>query len=337
MRVKTHQEHSFADQFVNVPDTQLDSLNELIDWTLLSEQLNPIEGDYSAICLFKALLLQTWFPMSDVGVSNALSRDVVFMRFCGFSLDGNKPNGSTICRFRNRLVESGMLDSLLGLINAQLTARGLKLSQGKYVSCDATLISSARRSRKRFKGEQVEPNEYEAQDIEYSDDEDASWKNKGSQSVYGYAGFVSTDEHGLVDAVSTRSAKDSEVRHFPEVMAKANLTKGKTLLYDKGADSAANRAALRKLGLRDGIMRKKPKGKPMSYWNKRRNQLISRRRFVTERTFGTFKRTYGLQRACYLGLMKVNAEVLIKSMAYNLKRAQGVARHRERLLQACCA
>ena len=68
-------------------------------------------------------------------------------------------------------------------------------------------------------------------------------------------------------------------------------------------------------------MRKKPKGKAMSHWNRLRNKLISRRRFVTERTFGTLKRTYGLSRARYLGLVKTHAEVIVKSVAYNLKRA----------------
>ena len=79
--------------------------------------------------------------MSDVVAANALRRDVVFMRFCEFSLEGNKPDASTICRFRTRLIQSGQLDRLLGLINDQLSQSGLKLAHGKYVSCDATLIS----------------------------------------------------------------------------------------------------------------------------------------------------------------------------------------------------
>ena len=94
---------------------------------------------------------------------------------------------------------------------------------------------------------------------------------------------------------------------------------------NKGADSAANREVLASQGLGDGIMRKKPKGKPMSYWNRVRNKLISRRRFVTERIFGTLKRTYGLSRARYLGIEKVNGEILIKSIAYNLVSA--LAKH----------
>ena len=120
---------------------------------------------------------------------------------------------------------------LLDLINEQLSEQGLKLANGKYVSCDATLISSARRPRRRLKGEWIDEEQYDVKQMEYSDDHDASWKNKGAQSVYGYAGFVSTDEEGFIEAVSTRTAADSEVRHFPDVMEKANIAEGKTLLY----------------------------------------------------------------------------------------------------------
>ena len=337
MRVKTNQERSFADQFINIPDTELDMLDKLIDWDSLSNHLVKIEGDYSAISLFKILLLQTWFSMSDAVVMKALRRDVVFMRFCEFSLEGHKPNASTICRFRTRLTQSIQLNRLLRLINDQLSESGLKLAHGKYVSCDATLISSARRPRKRLEGDQIDETHYRAERIEYSDDVEASWKNKGSKSVYGYAGFVSTDEDGLVEAVSTRTARASELSHFREVIEAAHLPAGKTVLYDKGADSAANREALASQGLGDGIMRKKPKGKPMSHWNRVRNKLISRRRFVTERTFGTLKRTYGLSRARYLGIEKVNGEILIKSIAYNLKRAQGILKERGQVIQASYA
>ncbi len=44
----------------------------------------------------------------------------------------------------------------------------------------------------------------------------------------------------------------------------------------------ATEQALSEYQLRDGIMRKKPKGKAMSHWNKVRNRLISKKRFVTE-------------------------------------------------------
>ena len=109
------------------------------------------------------------------------------------------------------------------------------------------------------------------------------------------------------------------------VLSAANFHPGRVLLYDKGTDSSSNRELLKRYGLKDGIMRKKPKGKPMTVWNRLRNKAIGKRRFVVERTFGTLKRTYGLSRARYVGLVKVQAEVLMKSIAYNLKR--GMNRH----------
>jgi len=61
MRVRTDQSKPFADQFIQVPDTELDSLDSLIDWSALAKHFDEIKGDYSAISLFKVLLLQTWY------------------------------------------------------------------------------------------------------------------------------------------------------------------------------------------------------------------------------------------------------------------------------------
>lgn len=128
-----------------------------------------------------------------------------------------------------------------------------------------------------------------------------------------------TDEHGLVEDVKTHPANTSEMTGFEEDINSSNIQEGQRLLYDKGAASKSNREALKKLGLKDGIMQKKPKGKPTGHWQKIRNRLISSRGFVTECSFGTMKRVYGLSRTRYIGIVKVHFEVLLKSLAYNLK------------------
>ena len=112
--------------------------------------------------------------------------------------------------------------------------------------------------------------------------------------------------------------------HFEENIKQANNQKGVRVLYDKGVASQANSEVLKAQKLRDGIIRKKPKGKTMSHWRKLRNKAISNRRFVVERTFGTLKRTYGLARARYIGLEKVASEVNLKAIAYHLTRVANV-------------
>ena len=104
--------------------------------------------------------------------------------------------------------------------------------------------------------------------------------------------------------------------NFPEVIKEAGIEEKRRVLYDKGADSAKNRKALKGKKLKDGIMRRKPKGKEMGRWEKLRNRLISEKRFVTERTFGTLKRVYGMSRARYIGIEKVHGELMMKSIAY---------------------
>ena len=127
------------------------------------------------------------------------------------------------------------------------------------------------------------------------------------------------------------------MRHFPEVIEKADMMLGKTVLYDKGGESVANRKALSSLGLNDGIRRKKPKGKPMTFWNRLRNKRISSKCFVTERTFGRLKRPYGMGRVRYFAMEKVNSAQLLKSIADNMKRAKTVLKEQERLSQSNCA
>ena len=327
MRVNTDQRLGFADLEVVTPETELDTVGALVDWEAIDTLLSPLGGDYRALSLFKMLLLQTWHNLSDEGVAVALHRDLVFIRFCGFSVSGNKPDAATLCRFRKRLTDSGLLGTVLAQVNASLTAQGLKVVHGKYLSSDATLIQSTRRPRKAIETD----NDDNAVNVTYSDDTDASWLKKGDQCVYGYSASVTTDEDGLVESVTTFPANRSEMTRLEEVLEPMNTQPGQVLLYDKGVDSNANRTLLKAHGLKDGLMRKKPKSKPMTHWNRVRNQLIGRRRFVVERTFGTLKRTYGLHRARYLGLIKTQAEVLIKSIAYNLKR--GINRYRNPDLQ----
>lgn len=331
MRVKTNQNKTFADAFIDIPSSELDALDNIINFNTINNLLLTIKTDYPAISLFKALLIGTWYNLSDERLASSLNRDLVFINFCGFSLSANKPDATTIGRFRTRLIKANLLDKLLRNINLQLQQKDLKLANGKYTTADATLIRSSRRSKKTFNTNKND-NDYEVDtNAYYSDDLDASWKYKSGKYTYGYQAIVTTDEQGLIESTTTKPANKSESKLLEEVVNNADIKEGKTLLYDKGVDSKTNRKVLKEHKLKDGIMRKKPKGKNYSYWNKLRNKLISKKRFVVERTFGTLKRTYGLSRARYIGIEKVAAEVNLKAIAYNLTRAVNVYNKRMQL------
>ena len=62
------------------------------------------------------------------------------MQFCGLSLSDPVPDETTLCRFRNRLIERGLLDKVLGKVNEQLQSHGLMVKAASRAVLDATLI-----------------------------------------------------------------------------------------------------------------------------------------------------------------------------------------------------
>ena len=60
---------------------------------------------YPSLLMFKVLLLQSLYGLSDAEMEEALGDRLSFRRFVGLSLTDAVPDHTTICRFRNLLVE----------------------------------------------------------------------------------------------------------------------------------------------------------------------------------------------------------------------------------------
>ncbi len=93
--------------------------------------------------LFKIMLLQRWYNLSDPAVEDALNDRKSFARFVGLRLDQNAPDFSVISRFRTQLVHKGLMQPLFDELARQIDTKQLVLRQGTLL--DATLIASAAR------------------------------------------------------------------------------------------------------------------------------------------------------------------------------------------------
>jgi transposase len=81
---------------------------------------------YPALPLFKMLLIQRWYNLSDPGLEEAVDDRISFLRFTGFSLENSIPDETTICRFRNQLGKSDLFEKWLDKINEQVQSRQLR-------------------------------------------------------------------------------------------------------------------------------------------------------------------------------------------------------------------
>lgn len=192
----------FADYFIEQrghTNTFLDRIDTLIDWKRIEKVLRKnyrktasAEGRpaYHPLLMFKLLLLQRWHGLSDPGLEEALNDRISFIRFAGFSVSSTLPDHSTICRFRNALLERNLFGKLFEEITRQLEEQSILIKESNGAIVDATIIESSRRPRKvvEFMPEdrKEDTEEISSTVISYSDDHDASWVMKGKKPYYGY-------------------------------------------------------------------------------------------------------------------------------------------------------
>ncbi len=92
--------------------------------------------------MFKALLLQSWYALSDPALEKQLARDLLFRRFIGLSISESAPDHSTLWRFRQLLEKKALINPLLNVINDQLTEQGLYIKAGEISVIDANVIEA---------------------------------------------------------------------------------------------------------------------------------------------------------------------------------------------------
>jgi len=313
-------------------DNQLVKLSLMLDWERIGRKLDGIyayeingkggQKPYDSLKMFKALLLGQWHNLSDAKLEESLKVRLDFMTFT--KLEDDVPDETTICRFRNLLIDRNLDCELFSEINRQLEKLGLKVEECSGAVVDATVIESASRPNKVVKtmvndreedvGDDASKNE-----VEYSKDPDARWLKKGKRYHFGYKGFVTTDsEDGFIENVHLTPANESEVKNLDNALGNVEPER---VYADKGYASAKNREYLKSRGIKDGILSKAARGKPLTHWEKVRNKLLSKVRFVVEQAFGTLKRRFNAGRARYIGLKKVTAEFRFKAICFNLLKA----------------
>lgn len=322
-------------------DSTLMKVGALINWEALRSQLSGLykreqsraggQEPFDGLMMFKAILLGQWHSLSDPKLEEALTVRIDFMHFCGLRLTDAVPDETTLCRYRNRLIQAGKLDKLLSCVNTQLQEQGLMVKGTTAAVLDATLVQSAARPNQTITLE----TDTEGNTIHYEDgsqpgvvctekqsaDSDATWLKKGNKSHFGYRSYVTVDaQDGYVRGVHTAPANESEVSHLERAVDAAHITPNR-LYADKGYASAANRQKLRQRQIKSAIMYKAQRNTPLTARQKQANKLISRRRYIVEQCFGTAKRLFGMARASYFGTHKVNAQIILKGLCMNLLKA----------------
>ncbi|WP_200878541.1 IS5 family transposase, partial [Porphyromonas gulae] len=226
----------------------LRQINACVDWrgirTLLNKKYTKTQNAvgnpaYDALLMFKILLLETWYGLSDYEVQERINDSLLFSEFLGLDLGFPSPDHSTISRFRTELTHLGIMDKLLGELNKQFKKHGIsRIDQGAIV--DAGIVDSPYSPRSQDALDQEAAYHYELKRGKPGVDSEARWVRKGKHYRYGYKKHVLTDEQGLVEALIRTPSNCADTLVLPELVEKSELSLGVSVLADKGYCSKKN-------------------------------------------------------------------------------------------------
>jgi transposase len=93
---------------------------------------------YDCILLFKTIVLQRLYNLSDDQTEYQINDRMSFMRFLGLGLDDKVPDAKTIWLFKDTLTKAGIMEQLFSQFNQMLEDRGIITHKGTIV--DATFV-----------------------------------------------------------------------------------------------------------------------------------------------------------------------------------------------------
>ena len=307
----------------------INELKTFIDFEAFREKLEALchygkkgRPHYDVVKMFKILILQTFYNLSDEEMEYQLSDRLSFQEFVGIGYVDDIPDARTIWTFRERLGDTGV-KGLFDLFYAQMKAKGLKCSKGKLI--DATFQEA--KEQKNTPAENAHIKETETAPEEWSKkkaahkDVDATWTQKRGVTHYGYKGHVLADEKSkTIENYKTTTASVHDSQVCAELLPENAREEKLEVLADSGYFGRKVSKSLHKNGVKARIIQRRVRGQQdLALTQKCRNKAIARRRCRIEHIFGAIKH-FGGDTFRAVGLKRCKIRQGLVFLLYNMKR-----------------
>lgn len=325
----------------------LERLLRVVDFELLRPELETAlarsdrakggRPPYDAVLMFKVLVLQTLYTLSDDQAEYQMRDRLSFMRFVGLELHDAVPDAKTIWLYREQLVRAGAFDRLFARFDAVLRERGYLAMGGQIV--DATVIEArrprlTRDEKETIKGGGILEDWTPARRAQIA--AEGRWTIKRGRKrevpegqprqalgeiavpVFGYKNHLAIDRaHGFVRRFTVTHAARHDGKELGALLDRSNLAS--SVWADTAYRSKANLARMERRGFFPEVQRPKPRGRPMPENIRRGNATRARVRAHVEHVFAAEKHRFKLI-VRTIGLARAKAKIALANLAYNFTR-----------------
>ena len=307
---------AFTDELAQVRTKKkefLEQINRIIPWGEWIALIQPCnyKGErgnkpYDLELMLRIYILQNLYDLSDEGTVAEVIDSRAFSDFCGVDSSNQVPNGDTLGRFRNLLIQNGLQNQLFTQVVVMFMERGLILKKRTIV--DSTIISAPSSTKNKDKKR----------------DPDAHQTKKGNTWHFGYKAHIGVDrDSGLVQTVKATGANVHDVSMTPELLHGEEETVNGDSGY-VGAEKREDAIVRNNKGkkIRYQINRRPSQIKKLSksgqYKTKKREHAKSSVRAKVEHVFGVVKGQLKFKKTRYRGLRKQAAKFNIMFALTNL-------------------
>lgn len=315
----------------------LERLNKVVDWEYFREVLekgipkkfvNAGPKSYDPVLMFKILILQRYYNLSDGQIEYQILDRLTFCRFLRLTLNDRVPDEKTIWLFRENLVTKGLEKALFDLFAALLERHGLIANEGKLI--DASFVPAPRQRNKKEENKKIkdgrgdqlwedEPNKKRQKDI------DARWTKKNNETHYGYKNHVKADEkHKFIDRYSTTAASVHDSQVLGELLTEGD--KDQELWADSAYTGEEQEKTLKKYEVVSQVHEKGTRNNPLNEEQKKSNTEKSRKRARVEHVFGFMEQSMNRLYCRAIGMTRANGFVGLVNLTYNLFRYEQLVR-----------
>jgi len=307
-------------------------LKKMINWEIFRPIITPIfeikergiggRPPFDYITMFKILVLQRYYNLSDDQIEFQILDRTTFMRFLDLEISDKVPDSKTIWLYRENLTESGIIEKLFTRFHLELERLGYVGNEGKMV--DASFVEVPRQRNNREENKEIKegktPEEWKNKPHKLSQkDIEARWTKKNNVTFYGYKNHVKVDTKSkLIDKYAITPASEHDSQEL------ANLLEEKDAGQDFHADSAytgdVQEKTIEKVRMKNLVNEKGYKNKPLSDKQKASNKAKSKIRARVEHVFGFVENSMNGSLIRTIGIIRAKAVVGLMNLTYNIFR-----------------
>jgi len=276
---------------------------------------------YDYVLMFKILVLQRYYNVSDDTIEYAILDRLSFMRFLGLGINDAVPDAKTIWLFRDKLSADNMVEKLFSHLDKQLNKDGVIVHKGKLV--DASIVEVPVQRNSRDENQELKegniPGDWDENKLRQKD-MDAHWTQNHGKQYFGYKNHIKADSKTkLITGYKATPANVHDNEIIGELLDKKE-DGGQPVYADSAYRSDAIETMCRNKNIESRIHEKGYRYKKLTKRQQQGNRTKSKTRARIEHIFGFMTNSMNKMYLHYRNLIRNRAAIGLMNLTYNLFR-----------------